>query len=142
MTILILLSVITLRLTAPEDRRAVIIAKEPYYVYNARDPFLRAVIRLESNYNERAVNPHSGARGILQIMPIMIREVNKYSDVKYTWNDAFDPVKSIEIWDKIMDVKNPYGYWDRAVRIWFGTGIQKHDRMTWEDYYKKVMELM
>jgi len=108
------------------------------YTFNISDPFLRAVIEFESNFQADAVNPHTGARGILQILPIMIREVNKYSDIKYTWDDAFDPVKSIEIWTKVMDVKNPEYYYDKACRIWFGTGVQ-WDGMQWEDYYMKIM---
>ena len=138
MIILIFLSVITLKLTAPENKRTVIVADKPCYIYGIEDPFLRAVIKLESNFDDQAVNPHSGARGILQIMPVMIREVNKYSDIKYTWNDAWNPYKSIEIWDKIMEVKNPEYYPDRACKLWFGSGVQ-YDGMTWREYYEKVM---
>jgi len=131
----------TLRLIAPTDDRVVILKQEPCYIYNVKDTFLRAVIRYESNFNERAVNPYSGARGVLQILPVMIREVNKYSDVKYTWNDAWDPVKSIEIWWTIQRERNPEYNYKRACRLWFGSGIQKHDRMTWRDYYKEVMAI-
>jgi len=94
-------------LIAPVSGRAVIVMTQPVYIYNVSDPFLRAVIRYESNYQERAVNPISKARGILQILPVMIREANKYSEVKYTWNDAFDPVKSIEIWYTVQGGEKP-----------------------------------
>ena len=126
-------------LTAPANERLFVPVAEPLYIYNVSDPFLRAVIKFESNYKADAVNPHTGARGILQILPVMIREVNKYSDVKYTWNDAFDPAKSIQMWYIIQGKKNPEYYPDKAIRIWFGNGKQKHDGMTWCDYYEKVM---
>lgn len=114
---------------------------KPVYIYNVQDPFLRAVIRYESNFNEKAVNPITKARGILQIMPVMIKEVNKYSDVKYVWSDAFDPVKSIEIWYIIQSVKNPEYHYGKACRLWFGTGIEYTGR-TWKNYYNTVMKNM
>ena len=137
--ITIIFLLVSLRLIAPVDDREIILYSGPQYIYNVQDPFLRAVICFESNFNERAVNPYTKARGILQILPIMIREVNKYSDVRYTWNDTWDPVKSIEMWWIIMNKKNPEYYPDKACRIWFGVGKQKHDGMTWEDYYNEVM---
>lgn len=126
-------------LTAPANQRFTIPMPEPLYVYGVTDPFLRAVIRFESNFQERAVNPYTGARGILQILPIMIREVNKYSNTRYTWNDAFDPAKSIEMWNIVQGAKNPEYYPDKACRLWFGTGRQ-HDGMTWCEYYQEVMK--
>lgn len=134
----ILLILINLTLSAPGNGRTIIVQTEPVYIYNVSDPFLRAIIRFESNYNADAVNPYTKARGILQILPIMINEVNKYSDIRYTWNDAFSPEKSIEIWYIIQGAKNPKYYPDKAIRIWFGTGKQ-HDGMTWCDYYNQVM---
>lgn len=127
-------------LTAPANFRATIAMPEPVYVYNVSDPFLRSVIQFESNFQERAVNPYTGARGILQILPVMIREVNKHSDARYTWNDAFDPVKSVEMWWIIQDAKNPSYYPDLAIRLWFGTGKQ-YDGRTWHWYYNEVMSL-
>ena len=139
MITLTFLILINLTLTAPDNGRADVPAGEVLYIYNVSDPFLRAVIRFESNYKADAVNPYTKARGVLQILPVMIREVNKYSDTRYTWADAFSPAKSIEIWYKIMEVKNPGYYPDKAIRIWFGTGKQKHDGVRWEDYYNIVM---
>ena len=138
--ITIFLILITFKLTAPEVKELVILKSEPYYAYNVKDPFLRSVISYESNYQERAVNPITKARGILQILPIMVREVNKYSENKYIWDDCFDPVKSIEIWNIIMEVKNPDYCYERAVKIWFGSGVQKHDRKTWHQYYNDVIK--
>lgn len=135
-TLIFLQTFITL--TAPANQRFTIPMPEVLYIYGVTDPFLRSVIQFESNFQERAVNPYTGARGILQILPIMVREVNKHSDIRYTWNDAWDPAKSIKMWYIIQDAKNPNYYPDLAIRIWFGVGRQ-HDGMTWCDYYEKVM---
>jgi len=140
MAILTIFLLVSLKLIAPVDDRVVILNDGPVYIYNVKDPFLRAVMRYESNFNERAVNPYSKARGILQILPVMIREVNKYG-YSYTWNDAWNPEKSIEIWWIIMNKRNPEYHYKRACILWFGSGIQKHDGMTWHDYYKEVMAL-
>jgi len=140
MTILTLIFCLTL--TAPSGvTRLNIQAGEVLYAYNVSDSFLRAVIRYESNFNPSAVNPVSKARGLLQITPAMIKEVNKYSDELYIWQDAFDPVKSIEMWNIIQNAKNPEGYWDKMCRLWFGTGVQ-YNGMRWEDYYMKVISLI
>ena len=142
MAMITFLLITCLTLTAPSGvTRLNIQAGEMLYAYNVSDSFLRAVIRYESNYNPSAVNPVSKARGLLQITPVMIKEVNKYSDTRYTWNDAFDPMKSIEMWNIIMQAKNPEGYWDKMCRLWFGTGVQ-YNGMSWEDYYMKVVKLI
>lgn len=137
-TTLTLLLFLSLPGFAPTERAIHIERKEPICIYNADDPLLRAVIRLESNFNPLAVNPVSGARGILQIMPDMIKEVNRICkklgiNEHYTWNDAFDPVKSIRIWYIAQEYHNPTYDTNLACQIWFGRGIQ-WDGMTWVEY--------
>lgn len=139
MAICILILAATINLTAPGMSFAVIAESKPIGMFNISDPFLMSVVKFESNFDPDAVNPYTGARGILQILPIMVNEVNKFSDVQYTWNDAFDPEKSIEIWYKVMKKYNPEYFPDKAIRIWFGTGRQ-YDGMRWEDYYMIVMK--
>ena len=163
--ITIIFLLVSLRLIAPVDNKAYILKTEPYRTsdipyltfvknyFKITNLFLKSKIGFESNFDIYAVNPHSGAKGILQYMPIMIREANKIFRIthpqnqvpqsslkpEYTWDDAFDPYKAIEMYWLIMNYKNPEYYPDKACRIWFGTGIQKHDGMTWEDYYNEVM---
>jgi hypothetical protein len=115
---------------------------QPVYIFNLNDPLARSVAYYESCFNPYAVNKKSGARGLMQITKIMIKEVNKVCQKtglpkRYTWNDAYDPLKSIEIWWIIQNHKNPEYFPDRACRIWFGTGRQ-YDGKRWEDYYNEV----
>lgn len=155
---------LSLTLTAPATSYCYIELKEPCRLsdipyltfvknyFKIPQPFLKAKIKFESNFDPYAVNPYSGARGILQYMKVMIDEANKIFRImhpqnqslnikpEYTWNDAFDPAKSIEMYWLIMDYKNPEYYYDKACRIWFGTGVQKPDGMRWEDYYQEVMK--
>jgi len=141
-TVLLMLWLMTLRANAPPNNCLVIPAGERIGIYGLKDPTLIAFMRLESKFKERAVNQRTGARGILQITPVMIREVNKickrYSKTwKYTWADAWSPEKSIEIWYIVQTVKNPNYDLEKAVKIWFGTGRQ-YDGKTWRWYLEVV----
>lgn len=134
----------TLRADAPPTPVFLpIIEAEALHPYGITDHTLLAFIWLESRFKENAVNKISKARGILQITPVMIREVNKIcrkylsKGWVYTWKDAFDPVKSIEIWCIIQKYKNPTGDVQKACRIWFDTGKQ-YDGKTWKWYYKVI----
>jgi len=124
-----------------------IIEEEPLYAYNIQDAMLRAFVRFESNFKEDAVNPVSGARGILQILPPMIKEVNRIvrkkdkDAIKYTWSDAWDAQKSIEIWYIVQNYHNPEYNIQKACRIWFGIGIQ-YDGLTWTGYHKGILKYL
>ena len=144
MTILILILIVFsgLRVFAPREKVLYIEEAEPIYIFNMKDPLLRAVARAESNYDPLIVNKVSKARGLLQIMPSMITEVNRICkklgiDEHYTWNDAFDPVKSIRIWYIVQGHLNPEYDVNLACQIWFGRGVQ-YDGMTWVEYSDRV----
>jgi hypothetical protein len=133
----------TLRADAPPFVKLIVPEGTPVYIFNLKDPFARAVAFKESSFDPLIVNKRSGARGLMQITPVMIREVNKICKKlnlpnRYIWKDAFDPYKSIEIWYIVQGYKNPEYYYDKACRIWFGVGKQ-HDGKTWEWYYTEVM---
>ena len=112
------------------------------YPFGISDTMLLSFIRLESNFNEQAVNPVTGARGILQILPVMINEANRLQSllgnpIQYTWDDAWSVEKSIEIWYLVQNYHNPDYNIQEACKIWFGRGVQ-YDGMTWIEYHKKV----
>lgn len=76
---------------------------EGYVAINIEKPrvvdqyFVEKVIKLESNYNSKAVSP-KGARGKMQIMPIALKEWNNdHPNEQYTLNDLFDSKINIKI---------------------------------------------
>lgn len=71
--------------------------------FGINDMVLLSFMWYESRYDSTAINPVSGARGVLQILPIMIEEANRlqklyHSPIRYTWDDAWSVSRSIEIW--------------------------------------------
>ena len=143
----ILLWLFHLPAKAPEYKCLYIIASKPAYPLNIEDPVLRAFVALESNFDPFAVNKRSKARGILQILPPMIKEVNRIleeynlSYIKYTWDDAFNIEKSINIWYIVQTYHNPDYNVKEACKIWFGRGKQ-YNGMTWRGYYKLLQKFL
>ena len=118
-----------------------------YYPFNIQDPILRSIAWYESSFNPYAENKRTKARGLLQILPVMIEEVNRIlreydlAEIQYTWKDAWDPIKSMDIWYIVQTYYNPDYNLDEAIRIWFGKGIQ-YDGKTWRGYFKDVTEYL
>jgi len=151
MTILILILIFFngLRVFAPREKVLYIEKAEPIYIYNVENPLLRAVMRLESNFDPLIVNPVSGAGGLLQIMQPMIDEVNRICKLwhdlfpddipleKFVLSDGFDPIKSIRIWSIVQNYHNLEYDINLACQIWFGRGVQ-HDNWTWVEYSNKI----
>lgn len=69
------------------------------------------LLTLAIMYTESRCNPDSvgkdGDRGILQITPVYIREVNRLAGTHYRPEDAFDPATAVEIFERMQDCKNP-----------------------------------
>lgn len=145
--LLVFLVFVYLKCIAPTIGACIYIEKtKPLYPYNITDPQLRVVVFYESRFDQYAVNPVSKARGILQILPPMIKEVNSICKrqrlkERFTWDDAFDPVKSIRIWYIVQNYRNPKYDLAETCKIWFGTGKQ-YDGMTWREYYRDVNLLL
>lgn len=61
--------------------------------------FILAIALVESNNDPNAYNASEDAKGILQIRPILIDDVNRILNVRdtYVHNDAYDPGKSRDI---------------------------------------------
>jgi len=137
------------RCTAPVFESFTIIESDPVHIYNITDPVLSAFCLYESDFNSEAVNPVSGAGGILQFMKSMIDEVNKICRyqhslssgeiplVQYKLSDRFNPEKSIEMWYIVQNFKNPDYDLAKACQIWFGIGVQ-YDGKTWREYYNDI----
>lgn len=151
MKLLILTLLFSLQLLAPKREVLYIERTEPIYIYNVDDPLLRAIMRLESNYDPLIINLVSGAGGLLQIMQPMIEEVNRICKIwhelfpddipleQFVLSDSFDPIKSIRIWYIVQDYLNPEYDINLACQIWFGRGIQ-YDGMTWVEYSGRIKD--
>ena len=75
--------------------------------------FTLALIDVESEYDTLAENKYTKARGILQIMPIFVKEANRLQDTtKYEWIDAWNVGSSLEMFNII----NPEQDIDLAIK--------------------------
>lgn len=55
--------------------------------YPFPQPLIEALIRVESNWKPGIVNPNSGASGLMQLMPITLRDYNLHNWPKLTMDD-------------------------------------------------------
>lgn len=101
---------------------------------------ITAIATVESKLNEKAVS--RDCVGYLQIRPCVVQECNnilkeqKYSK-RYTLNDRFSKVKSIEMFYIIQDKFNPTYNIERAICIWNAGAYSKKKPL---GYLRKVMD--
>jgi hypothetical protein len=109
------------------------------------DDLINALIMVESNGNDSAVgDTHLGepSIGVLQIRPIMVREVNrilklKGTEYRYKLKDRWDKEKSIEmflIWKEFHHSDSNY---EEIARSWNGGTKGPKNPRTY-NYWKKV----
>jgi hypothetical protein len=97
--------------------------------------FLKTVslIIVESSLNPQAVNKHTKASGLLQIMPIYIKEANRLQDnIIFTQQDVFDIDKSIQMYKVINDKHNPEKSMETLVKL--------HNPKAGQWYFNKVLD--
>ena len=103
------------------------------------DNLVNAIIYVESRGDVNAHNVRENAVGVLQIRPIMVREVNRrLGEDKYTLMDRWDKGKSIEMFNVIRETTpNPTN--EKIARNWNGgpNGYKKESTLK---YWKKVKE--
>lgn len=100
---------------------------------------LHAIIQVESGGNPHQINWKENAIGLLQIRPVMIEEVNRISLLtgraeRFQLEDAFDSLKSIQIYWIVQEYWNPTNDLRKGTLVWNGRGktntywkkIQKH----------------
>lgn len=99
---------------------------------------INAVKIVESNNNPLAFNVSEQAAGILQIRPIMVREVNRLVGYqKYTLEDRWDPTKSVGMFIDYQNAVNPDWCPELAAKKWNGGYYGERIPMT-EIYWQKV----
>lgn len=106
------------------------------------ETMLLGLIKVESEGNTKAVST-ANARGILQITPIYVKEVNRLSKMyglgkTYTHDDAFDIVKSLEMFEIVSSHK--YKQKNEKERI--RAIIKGHNPTAGEWYSKRVYKAM
>jgi len=106
--------------------------------HNKINKIIIAIVNYESSGNTNAVNHRENAVGILQIRPIMVKEVNRLSDIKFTLRDRYDSIKSVKMFKIYQKHFNPKWNFERACRLWNGgrSGMRKQATIK---YYKKVV---
>ena len=106
----------------------------------ARDNLVDAIIYVESRNNSKAWNKSEDACGVLQIRPIMIKDVNRIlKRNQYTLNDRWSKTKSIDIFNIIKEHYSPNGTPERIARVWNG-GPNGHNKPSTISYWHKVKE--
>lgn len=73
-----------------------------------------AIIYTESRFNPNALGK-SQDKGIFQMVPIYIREVNRLYGTDYISDDAYDIDKALEMFELIQQAKNPERDLDKAI---------------------------
>ena len=113
--------------------------KQPIEQPIAIDTLLMAVMAVESNFDTMAYNSKENAAGVLQIRPIMVREVNRLlGKDKYTLKDRWNKAKSIEMFNVIRS--HLKGATDEEIaRTWNGGYNGKNIPETMQ-YWKKVKQ--
>ena len=109
------------------------------------DELVEALIFVESRGKEDAIgDTHLGAPsiGVLQIRPIMVREVNrilkqKKSDKKFKLKDRFSKDKSIEMFMVWKNFHHPNDGFEKIARNWNG-GPNGYRFKRTEYYWNKV----
>jgi len=110
------------------------------------DIFIEALIHTESRGDTFAVGDNGRAVGILQIHPIMVREVNRILEKKgiqrsYTYNDRYNYDKSIEMFLIWHEYYHKYASYERIARCWNG-GPRGDTMYCTKSYWYKVSYYM
>ena len=102
-----------------------------------QDSLIAAIIHVESRGDSMACNAGEDAVGVLQIRPIMVREVNRLlKENKYTLADRWSKSKSIEMFNVIKDhTTNPTN--EILARNWNG-GWNGYKKKSTLKYWQKV----
>ncbi len=108
------------------------------------ESLIGAIMYVESRGNDSAYNKQSGATGCMQIMPVMVREVNRInqiinSDQEYTLDDRWDCEKSIEMFLIWKSFHHKHSDYETISRHWWG-GPKYGEQECSIFYWEKVKE--
>ena len=113
------------------------------------DFLVEAIIQVESKGDSTAVGDRGWAVGVLQIWPIMVREVNRIlekdgSDIRYVYTDRYSVKKSIEMFHIWREYYHPYSDWETIARCWNGgpSGSSHHRTKCYWNKVRKELDLL
>lgn len=103
------------------------ITAEPNETLSEWQVLQMAIIEVESNFDSLALNRTSGARGIMQIMPIFVAECNRLQDsIYFTHTDAYNVDGSLYMFNLLNPEKD------------IKTAIKRHNPRSGRWYQKRV----
>ena len=115
----------------------------PISLRNLND-LVDAIIWVESRGDTSAYCKRKDAVGVLQIRPIMLREVNRILDLQgsstiYTLEDRWNRDKSIQMFNVIANYYHETSSYEKIARCWNGgpKGLQKKQT---QKYWRKVQK--
>jgi hypothetical protein len=139
-TLLIILFFIPLSCFAPGLKVLTIISPEPILRTYSDTEKLQAIIWTETSGGKSRYNPgETESVGLLQIRPIMIKEVNQILGYnKYQLSDRLSDKKSIDIFLIYQHKFNPTMDFEKMCRLWNGgrSGMNKDSTL---NYYKNAL---
>ena len=113
------------------------------------DCLVEAIIQVESRGDSTAKGDRGWAVGVLQIWPIMVREVNRIqekngSDVRYGYNDRYSVKKSIEMFHIWREYYHSDSDWETIARCWNGgpSGSSHHRTKCYWNKVRRELDLL
>jgi len=122
------------------------VKEKTVYDIDTSDILMKAMIMVESRGTPNAIGDSGKAVGILQIHPIKVRSVNQILEkldttLRYTYNDRFDPIKSMEMYWLWRNYRRPNASDEEIARIWNG-GPRGMEKTSTIKYWNKVQKWM
>ena len=105
-----------------------------------KEKILMAFIAVESSGNWNAYNKSEQAAGILQIRPIMLKEINRLFKTDFQLQDRFDSIKSVQMFWMFQRHHNPELDLERLCVCWNGNANWKSTKYT-AKYYAKIKRI-
>ena len=90
-------------------------------------PLVLAVMEKESVFKPEAVS-HKGARGLMQVMPIVWEMYTNQPIMKEAERQVYDPAMNVRVGLLYLsDLKKQYGDWERTLRAYVGGPARAND---------------
>lgn len=83
--------------------------------------------------------------GVLQLTPIYVKEANRVGGTEYAHEDAYDPLKSLSMFQAVQDYHNPEHDQNRAIKLhnkapWYAQRVK--DNLEFVKRYEAVRSLL